>query len=54
MKLAWSILFLVICNAEQVIGTWWRNSVDHQTTGITPVKGKHLRLLASPVSRVLL
>jgi hypothetical protein len=54
MKLAWFILFLVICNAEQVIGTCWRNSVDHPTTAITPVNGKHLRLLASPVSRVLL
>lgn len=53
MKLAWSILFLVICNAEQVIGTWRRNSVDHPTTAITPVNGKHLRLLASPVSHFI-
>jgi len=49
MKLMWSLLFLVIRNAEQVIGEWRRDGVD-QPVSITPVFGKHLNLLANPVS----
>jgi len=49
MKLVWSLLFVVIHNAEQVIGEWRRDGID-QPVSITPVYGKHLHLLANPVS----
>jgi hypothetical protein len=46
MKLACSLLIMVICNAEQVRQ---RDSVE-QPISMTPVYGKHLRLLAIPVT----
>ena len=54
MNLVWSILLTVLrCDAEEIIDGRPFDSVDHPTP-ITPLNGKHLRLLGTPVSRFLI
>jgi hypothetical protein len=51
MRLVWSILFAVLCNAEQVTDVWPPDSSLDLSKEVTPSDEKHLRLLSSPVSR---
>lgn len=48
MRLSWSILFTFLCNAERVTNVWPPENVN-QLTPITPLDGKHLRLITNAV-----